>query len=155
MTDPDVTTVDLGPKKVARRVVVNAPATEVFALVADPHRHGELDGSGTVHDTVSGPARLEQGARFSVKMKQLGVPYKITSKVTAFEDNRLVEWQHPFGHKWRWELVEGPPGQTQVTETFDYSPSKIGKFFELTGFTGKNGKGISNTLVALRQRYSS
>lgn len=152
---PAVTTVDLGPRRVARRVLVNAPAAEIFALVADPRRHGELDGSGTVLDTVSGPARLNHGAKFSVKMKQMGVPYKITSKVTAFEDNQLVEWQHPFGHRWRWELVEGPPGQTQVTETFDYSTSKVAKVLEVTGFTGKNGKGITDTLDGLRERFGS
>jgi hypothetical protein len=73
----------------------------IFDIAADPHRHGELDGSGTVMGTVAGPQRLAKGARFSVKMKQRGVPCRITSQVTEFEDGRVVEWRHPMGHRWR------------------------------------------------------
>jgi hypothetical protein len=39
-------------------------------------------GCGTVVGTVGGPRRLAQDARFLVKMKQYGVPYRITSRVT-------------------------------------------------------------------------
>lgn len=51
MTTPTATTVDAGPRAVSRRITVHAPAAEIFALVANPHRHPELDGSGTVRDT--------------------------------------------------------------------------------------------------------
>ena len=155
MTDASVTTVDSGARKVTRQVLVHAPAAEVFALIADPHRHPELDGSGTVRDVdVKGPDRLSQGATFSVGMKQYGVPYRITSTVTAFTDGRLVEWKHPMGHRWRWELVESAPGTTQVTETFDYSTSRSGKVLELVGQPGKNAKGIESTLTALAARFA-
>lgn len=155
MADATVTTIDSGPHKVARQVVVNAPAAEIFALVANPHRHPELDGSGTVRDSpVKGPDRLSEGAKFSVGMKQFGVPYKITSKVTAFEDNKVVEWQHPLGHRWRWELQETSPTTTTVTETFDYSTAKSPKFLEVVGFDKKNGDGISGTLKALAARFA-
>jgi uncharacterized protein YndB with AHSA1/START domain len=155
MADATVTTVDSGPKKVSRQVVVNAPVGEVFALVANPHRHPELDGSGTVRDTpVKGPDRLSPGAKFSVGMKQFGVPYKITSTVTAFEDNRVVEWQHPLGHKWRWELRETSPTTTTVTETFDYSTAKIPAMITTFGYDKKNGEGISGTLKALAARFA-
>ena len=46
MTTSTVSKVDAGPQKVARRVLVKASAAEVFAIVGDPHRHPELDGSG-------------------------------------------------------------------------------------------------------------
>ncbi|WP_207841882.1 SRPBCC family protein [Williamsia soli] len=155
MADATVTTVDSGPKKVSRKVVVNAPAAEIFALVANPHRHPELDGSGTVRDTpVKGPDRLSSGAKFSVGMKQFGVPYKITSTVTAFEDNRVVEWQHPLGHKWRWELQETSPTTTTVVETFDYSTAKVPQMITVMGFDKKNGEGISGTLKALAARFA-
>lgn len=36
MASVTVTAVDTGPHRVSRRVVVNAPAAEIFALVADP-----------------------------------------------------------------------------------------------------------------------
>lgn len=155
MANAAVSTVDTGPKKVTRRVTVDAPASEVFALVANPHRHPELDGSGTVRDTpVTGPELLSKGAKFSVGMKQYGVPYKITSKVTGFEKDKLVEWQHPMGHRWRWELVESAPGKTEVTETFDYSTAKVAKVFELMGFPKDNGVGITKTLERLAARFA-
>ena len=154
MADSTVTTIDSDPRTVARQVVVKAPVSEVFALVANPHRHPELDGSGTVRDTpVKGPDRLSRGAKFSVGMKQYGLPYKITSTVTAFEDDELVEWQHPLGHKWRWEFTSLGPDTTQVTETFDYRSAKSPKMIEIFGFEKKNGSGISGTLEALAARF--
>ena len=83
MTTSTVSTVDAGPQQVARRVLVNAPARDIFAIVSDPHRHPELDGSGTVRDIdVKGPHRLSVGDKFTVGMKQYGLPYKITSTAT-------------------------------------------------------------------------
>ncbi|MEV7624046.1 SRPBCC family protein [Actinoplanes sp. NPDC089786] len=147
---------DSGPRRVSRRVRVNAPAAEIFALVADPHRHAELDGSGTVRDVpVKGPHALKQGDRFTVGMKQYGLPYSITSVVTALEPDRLVEWRHPLGHRWRWELASPEPGVTEVTETFDYSTSRSPKVMELLGFPAKNAQGISGTLEALAARYAA
>jgi uncharacterized protein YndB with AHSA1/START domain len=147
-------TEDTGPRRVSRSVQVAAPVAEVFALIADPHQHHDLDGSGTVRDVeVKGPHRLRQGDTFTVGMTQYGVPYKITSKATAVEENRVVEWQHPLGHKWRWELAEVSPGTTKVTETFDYSTAKLPAFIELTGYHKKNAQGIESTLAALAARF--
>jgi polyketide cyclase/dehydrase/lipid transport protein len=155
MTDSAVTTVDGGARRVTRRVSVRASSADVFALVADPHRHPELDGSGTVRDVpVTGPECLSEGAKFSVGMKQYGVPYKITSTVTAFEADHLIEWQHPLGHRWRWELDETKPGTTQITETFDYSTAKAPKLLELFGQPAKNGIGITKTLEGLAARFT-
>ena len=155
MTSAEVTTVDGGSRKVIRRVTVAAPPAQVFALVSDPHRHAELDGSGTVRDIpVKGPHRLRDGAKFTVGMKQYGVPYRITSVLTAYDDDALIEWQHPLGHRWRWELEETGSGSTQVTETFDYSTAKSPKMLELTGQPGKNGIGITKTLQALAERFA-
>lgn len=150
----DVTTVEAGPRAVARRVEVPASAGDIFELLADPHRHQELDGSGTVRATVSGPDRLSEGARFSVNMRQLGIPYRITSTVVSFVEDRLVEWRHPMGHTWRWELAETAPGRTTVTETFDYSGAALGTMFELSGRTATNVRGMTATLEQLRRRFS-
>jgi uncharacterized protein YndB with AHSA1/START domain len=154
-----VTIVDAGPKQVSRSVEVAAPAGELFAIVADPRRHHELDGSGTVGANIRGPERLEPGARFSTKMKMFGMPYRITSTVTALEPDRLIEWRHPVGHRWRWEFAPITPTKTRVTETFDYrdaGPLKNAlKYYELTGFAKRNGAGIEATLRRLHDRYSA
>jgi hypothetical protein len=155
MTEPEVTAVDAGPRAVARRVVVPARPGEIFGLVANPHRHPEIDGSGTLRPgAVTGPDQLSEGAQFTVGMKQYGVPYKITSTVTGFEVDRVIEWQHPMGHRWRWELTEVGPDSTQVIETFDYGNAKSPKMLELMGLPAKNGKGITSTLNALALRFA-
>jgi hypothetical protein len=153
-----VTVVDAGPNQVSRSVEVHAPASELFAIVADPRRHRELDGSGTVRDNIRGPERLGAGARFSTKMTMFGMPYRITSTVTEFKSDQLIEWRHPLGHRWRWEFAAVTPTTTRVTETFDYrdtGPVKDRlKYYELTGFAKRNAAGIEATLSRLRDRYS-
>lgn len=154
MTTQTLKTEEAGPQKVSRSVQVSAPAATIFELIADPHRHHEIDGSGTVRDVeVRGPHRLNTGDKFTVGMTQYGLPYKITSTATAVEENHLVEWQHPLGHRWRWELAEVSPGTTKVTETFDYSSAKVPFVVELLGFQKKNADGIESTLTALVDRY--
>ena len=154
-----VTTVDAGPLQVCRSVDVAAPASELFAIVADPRRHHEVDGSGTVGDNIRAPERLEVGSRFSTKMRMYGVPYRMTCTVTAVTPDQLIEWRHPFGHRWRWEFHAISPTSTRVTETFDYSDAgrvkNRLKYYEATGFAKRNATGIAATLQRLRDRYTS
>jgi uncharacterized protein YndB with AHSA1/START domain len=150
--------VDAGPRQVSRTVEVNAPATELYAMVADPRRHHELDGSGTVRTNVTSPAELTVGSRFSTRMKMFGIPYRITSTVTALKPGELVEWRHPFGHHWRWEFEQLSPTLTRVTETFDYRDTGAVKdrtdYYERLGFAKSNATGIESTLNRLRDRYA-
>ena len=154
-----VTVVDAGPRQISRSVEVQAPASELFAIVADPTRHHEVDGSGTVRDNIRAPGKLAVGARFSTRMRMYGVPYRITSTVTALEPDKLIEWRHPVGHHWRWEFEALSPTHTRVTETFDYRDTgriKDGlKYYERMGFAKSNAAGIEATLSRLRDRYAS
>jgi hypothetical protein len=153
-----IITVDVGPKQVSRSVEVAAPAAELFALVADPRRHHELDGSRTVGANIAGPQRLVHNARFSTKMKMGGVPYRVTSTVTALKLDELLEWRHPLGHRWRWEFEAVSPTVTRVTETFDYRDTGWVKdtlnYYERTGFANSNARSIEATLTNLRDRYA-
>lgn len=153
-----VIVVDRGPRQVSRRVEVAAPAAELYAMVADPRRHHELDGSGTVLDNIKMPAKLLEGSKFSTHMKMFGMPYRITSTVTSLKPNEEFEWRHPFGHRWRWEFESLSPTLTQVTETFDYRDAgalknKV-KYYERMGFAKANASGIEATLSKLRDRYA-
>jgi uncharacterized protein YndB with AHSA1/START domain len=154
-----VDVVDAGPQQVSRSVVVAAPAAELYALASDPRRHRELDGSGTVRDNIEVPAKLAVGSKFSTKMKMYGVPYRITSRVTALKPNELVEWRHPVGHRWRWEFESLSPTSTRVTETFDYHDAGALKnrlkYYERMGFAKANAAGIEATLAKLRDRYDA
>lgn len=153
-----VTTVDAGPHQVSRSVDVAASANELFAIAADPRRHHELDGSGTVRDNIRAPEWLEPGSKFSTKMRMFGLPYRITSTVTALQPPELIEWRHPLGHKWRWEFHALSPTTTRVTETFDYRDAgelkKRLKYYESMGFAKRNAAGIEATLANLQARYA-
>jgi uncharacterized protein YndB with AHSA1/START domain len=134
--------------------VVDAPAREIFELLADPAKHPVIDGSGTVRASRStGPRRLEQGSRFGMDMR-LGLPYRIRNTVVEFEDGRRIAWRHFSGHRWRWELNELGDGRTEVTETFDWSTARFPRIIELLGFPARNRDGIEATLDRLRGRFA-
>ena len=116
-----------GQRKVSRSVEVSATPEEVFDLLADPRRHPELDGSGTLTGRAVGPDRLSLGARFGVSLHFHGVPYRVTNTVVEFEEGRLIAWRpsepskKPPGHLWRWELEPLDHGRTRVTHTYDWT----------------------------------
>ena len=155
MTHAGVTEVDTGPHTITRRVTVGAPAAELFELVAHPRQHHDLDGSGTVGATIEGPDRLSADARFTTHMKQFGVGYTITSHVTEFAEGRIIQWQHPMGHRWRWQFDAEAGDSTVITETWDYSTVNAAKrlMFHVIRQPSKNLVGIENTLANLRARY--
>lgn len=136
-------------RSVSRTVVIDAPADQLFALLADPRRHADFDGSGTVRSQLKAPDALSKGARFGMKMK-LGVPYTITNEVVEFEPGRLIAWRHVGKHVWRYELEPSGTG-TQVTETFDWSTSRAPRALELLGYPKKNAVSIEKTLQRLKQ----
>lgn len=145
----DVITED-APDQVERRsLVIDAPAATIFDLLADPHRHHEFDGSGTVRESrVEAPERLELGSRFGMKMKQYGIPYGITSEVVEFEENERIAWRHLGRHVWRYTL-EPVDGGTKVTEEFDWRPSPVKLALKLAKAPQKNAEAIEQTLRRL------
>jgi uncharacterized protein YndB with AHSA1/START domain len=111
--------------------IIPAPAAAIFALLADPRRHKDFDGSGMVRGAKNTPDHLALGSKFGMSMK-LGVPYSMTSTVIEFEPDKRIAWQtYPpvgkflaGGRIWRYEL-EPVDGGTKVTETWDISQEKI------------------------------
>ncbi|MFD8499994.1 SRPBCC family protein [Amycolatopsis sp. NPDC059657] len=143
----------MGKRQVSVTKTVATTPEQIFALLADPAKHPELDGSGTVQAARSGnPERLELGAKFGMDMK-MGAPYKIQNTVVEFEENRLIAWRHFNGHRWRWQL-RPVDGGTEVTETFDWSTAKAPLLISLSPFPRKNKEGIERTLARLEQRFA-
>lgn len=151
--EPTTETVDLGPRRVARRRTVRVEAETLFAALADPRRHHELDGSGTVSAVVDGPDTLAQGDTFTVGMRIGPVRYRMSNRVTELVPGRVLEWQLPAGHRWRWELAPAGAAATRVTEVFDYRGSRLPWLMELLGFPRRNGLGIERTLAGLESRF--
>jgi hypothetical protein len=114
----------VGPDVTSYSIIVEAPAEELYALVANPHRHHEFDGSQTVQSRARGPLRLTEGAQFSVHMRKFGLPYRLPLRVTQARPPTsaspgIVEWRQPTGHRWRWEFEPLEPAATRVTESYD------------------------------------
>jgi hypothetical protein len=129
--------------------VIPAPASVVFAILADPRQHPRIDGSGTVRGNVSGPERLVLGSRFGMDMKQ-GAPYKITNKVVEYDEDRLIAWRHIGLHRWRYELEPTNDGGTRVTESWDLThyPRPVRPVMRAL-FGTKTQRAIEATLVRL------
>ncbi len=106
------------------RIVINAPAEKIFAVLSNPHRHKEIDGSATIQENISGPDKLILGSKFGMKM-HLGIDYQIRNTVVEYKENELIAWRHLGRWIWRYELVNIGPQTTQVTETFDASRAPL------------------------------
>lgn len=110
------------PRIKAASIIINAPISTIFELLANPSMHPVVDGSDSVKSVINGPQRLFLGAKFSMNMK-IGVKYRITNRVVEFEEGRVIAWQHLGRWIWRYELKEITPTQTVVTESFDATKS--------------------------------
>ncbi|TLP96974.1 dimethyladenosine transferase [Nesterenkonia salmonea] len=115
-----------GPHVVSYSITVAAPADRLYAIVANPHRHHEIDGSETVQSRARGPQELTAGSRFSVHMRKFGIPYRLPLRVIQAQrptssSSGVVEWRQPTGHRWRWEFQPQDDATTLVTESYDAS----------------------------------
>lgn len=134
---------------------IDTTPERIFALLVDPAQHPVLDGSGTVKAVRGGSSseeKLELGSTFGMDM-QLGTSYKITNTVVEFEQDRLIAWRHFNGHRWRWQLRPVGDGQTEVTETFDWSTAKMPLAITLSPFPKRNKRGIEKTLDNLATMF--
>lgn len=134
-------------------IVVEAPASVVFDILADPRQHTRVDGSSTVQGVVDGPQRLTLGSTFTTQVKR-GLGYRTTNKVVEYEPDALIAWRHRGAHRWRWEIEpEGDPseGKVRVTETWDGTryTGMAKAIFTLLGLR-KTQESIEESLVLLK-----
>jgi hypothetical protein len=135
------------------RFIPAAPEA-IFDVLADPSRHREIDGSGTVQGVRRGaPERLSLGAKFPMSMK-VGVPYNITNTVVEFEEGRLIAWQHYGRHIWRYRL-EPVEGGTKVIEEFDYRPALFPWGLELLRYPQRHRPAMEATLARLAEAVTT
>jgi Polyketide cyclase / dehydrase and lipid transport len=141
--------------------LINAPAAAIFDLLADPARHQEIDGSGTVKglsdDAKAGSQRLALGSKFGMSMK-MGIGYTMENTVVEFEDNVRIAWQpRPTqklmaafigGRIWRYQLV-AQDGGTLVRESWDISQEK--QPWTIRGLRSKTVDSMTKTLERIAQ----
>ena len=150
-TQQGVTTL-LTQDRVSATGIVPAPPEAVFEFLRQPANHATLSGDGTVKGVSSGDDALELGSKFGMKMK-VGVPYRVSSKVVEFEDDRLIAWCHFGGHRWRWQL-EPVDGGTKVTETFDMSTAKFPPALKLAGYPKRHQDNVAGSVRNLIAHFS-
>ena len=140
------------PKIKAARIVIAATPATIFNILANPHRHIEIDGSQTIRSNISGPERLSLGAKFGMAMS-LGINYRIKNKVVEFEENELIAWRHIGQWRWRYELKALGNGATEVTESFDgsYAPPIMQLWLKLRDAYPWTQKAVAKSLVRLKE----
>lgn len=109
---------------VRARRAVNAPAAEIFALVAAPAAQPRWDGNANL-----------ASARPGRRVRSIGIDFTMTlaggsvreNHVVEFEEDRLIAWlpaeagHVPAGHLWRWELQPLRTTSTSVQHTYDWT----------------------------------
>jgi uncharacterized protein YndB with AHSA1/START domain len=135
--------------QVSATAVIAAPPEQLFALLTDPAQHPLIDGTDSVLGVQDGgPKRLTLGSKFGMNMK-IGAPYKVLNTVVEYDQDRLIAWRHFYGHRWRWQLRPLDDGHTEVTETFDWSTTRIPLLLTLTPFPRRNLLGMEKSLTRL------
>ena len=149
-----VTVIDTGEQYVrSASIVVQAPAAVIFEFLAQPNRHHDFDGSGSVKDAVPGKqpigSRLALHDHFTMNMRIM-VPYRMQNEVVEFEEGRLIAWQHMGKHRWRYELQPLDASSTLVTETFDARTAVFPAALKLMNAYNNNLQSIIATLARLK-----
>ena len=129
--------------------VIHAPPSKIFDILANPYRHHEIDGSGTVVEPKAGtPERLFLGATFAMNMK-VKASYPTTNHIVEFEENHVIAWHHVAQFVWRYQLDEVADG-TLVRESFDYR-KPWGLLILPLGWPAKNKTSMEQTLSRLAE----
>lgn len=121
-------------ERVSTSRTIAAPADRIFAVVAHPQGHVDIDGSGMLVAAPDAEPLRAIGDAFVMNMDRepLGdLPmgkYTVLNRVTRIEPDRLIEWSvgsqdhpKPLGHVYGYELVDRGDGTTEVTNYCDWS----------------------------------
>ncbi|MFI0711867.1 SRPBCC family protein [Streptomyces inhibens] len=138
---------------------IDATPQQIFAVLRDPARHTELDGSGMLRGRPEGPSPLGPGDRFSMGMTQNRIAYRSVNVVVEYEKDRLIAWETwgevrgrrlVGGQRWRYELSADGGGTTRVTHTYDWSRARLPRLvIELPGHPKRMGLAMATTLERL------
>lgn len=102
---------------------VDAPAAEIFELIAVPANQPLWDGN----DNLQSAPRTDPISEVGEVFEMLNTSGKVRANtVCELEPDRLIAWMpgapgaDPVGHVWRWELESLGEGRTLVTHTYDW-----------------------------------
>ncbi|AEV71028.1 hypothetical protein MycrhN_0388 [Mycolicibacterium rhodesiae NBB3] len=144
--------------------VVDAPAAQIFALIADAGKHSSFDGSGTVDHSKQPSQPLTLGSVFGMSMRgrpeSLFLPYRTTNTVIEFEPDRRIAWKTTMGplgliggRIWRYEL-EPVDGGTLIRETWDVSQDRQRPMLRMGSMPQQAEDGMRATLERIAALFT-
>ena len=150
---PEGVTTSIDDNKVSATAIVDATPAEVFDFLRRPRNHPIISGDESVRGNVSGPELLGPDSTFRMSMHVVA-PYRVSSKVVEFDENRVIAWCHFGGHRWRWQLEPVGEAQTRVTETFDQSTSKAPFLLRAIGYPKRHLENVANSVANVAARFA-
>ena len=129
-------------------LTVAAPATRVFAVLADPTTHAAIDGTGWVQEAPDQAPLTEVGQLFRMDMHHPNHPdgdHRVVNQVAVFDAPHVIGWRTGTetadgpefgGWIWRYDLVPLGPAETEVTLSYDWSavPAYVREYLQFPPF---------------------
>ena len=155
---------------VSRRIA--APAPVIFAILADPRRHADFDGSEMLRGSAESEPLSGIGDQFVIAMHRLGRDYFMINHVVEFEQDRRLVWAPspgdletaggdptrvgvPAGYRWGFRLEPDGRDATVVTETFDCGTADNAWILERDGGAWINGhSSVTDSMSATLERLA-
>lgn len=123
------------PERVTASMTIEAAPEAVFAVLADPSFHADIDGTGWVRQALDGGSITAVDQVFRMAMYHEDHPdedYEMANLVEVFDEPLTIAWkpgtespetgQLSFGGwTWRYDLEAAGPFRTTVTLTYDWS----------------------------------
>jgi hypothetical protein len=127
----------MNSERLSTSTTIEAPPETVFAVLADPSAHAEIDGTGWVREALDGDRITAVGQVFRMAMYHPNANfadgnYRTANLVEVFDEPRAIAWKPGTestengelsfgGWTWRYDLEASGPSQTTVTLTYDWS----------------------------------
>lgn len=156
-------------KKLQATKVIDAPADAVFAVLADPNRHGAIDGAESirgVEGTTPPISGIGQVFIMNMHADDLG-DYRMVNSVTAYVPGARIGWapkvdptcelaekldgMDASGHTFTYDLRE-TDGGTEVTSVYEWTGVKDPQFEKM--FPRVSQEQLAGTLDRLASAVS-
>ena len=121
-------------ERVTASTTIEAAPEAVFAVLADPSAHADIDGTGWVRESLDGDRITAAGQVFRMAMyheNHRGMHYEVANRVEVFQQPHAIAWLPGQGADdanldfggwiWRYDLEPVGDDRTEVTLTYDWS----------------------------------
>jgi len=152
---------------VSATTVINASAEAIFALLADPEKHAEIDGTGWVREARDSEPLTGADQIFRMSMYHPNHPdgtYEMANLVQVFEPPNAISWKPGMedrdgnltfgGWTWRYDLTPSGPLRTTVRLSYDWSavPDSVREHIAFPPFSPDH---LHNSLLHLAEMVTS